>query len=128
MDATGNAAKKTGQQWWQDWRWVAATAALVGMLGFASFVATTVIANAQVEEQGPVIDRLTELAENNASAIAQIENNQAGIDELVAFIRDLQAQEDPADPGTVQTFIDLLCASSDPVRQAACADLEGATP
>lgn len=127
MDAEGNRRRAGGAQWWQDWRWVGAVALLFIAVGFVVFVTISVLTRAEVEEQGPVIDRLSELAENNAAAIEQIERNQAGIDELVAFVRDVQAQPD-TDDGTVQTFIDLLCASSDPARQAACTELEGASP
>lgn len=112
----------TPRRWWHDWRWIAAVAALLLGLAASTVAVKTTITDSRVGDQAEVIDRLGTLAESNAAAIRQIEHNQAGIDELVAFVRDIQ-QQDTADDHTVQTFIDLLCASSDPVRLAACAEL-----
>jgi hypothetical protein len=127
MDAEGNRRRRGGAQWWQDWRWAAAVAAVLIGVSFAVFVASTVANTAEVADQGEVIAQLSVLAESNAIAIQQIEANQEGIDELVAFVRDVQAQPD-TEPDTVRVFIELLCASSDPVRVAACNELQGAAP
>lgn len=111
---------------WHDWRWVAAVAALLLAGAISTVAIKTTITESRVGDQTEVIDRLGVLAESNASAIRQIEHNQAGIDELVEFVRDIQQQ--PSDDGSVQkavqTVVNLLCESSDPVRLAACAELQ----
>lgn len=51
---------------------------------------------------------------------------EAAADELVAFVRELKAQpQTDRTAQAVQLFTDLLCASSDPVRREACAQLTG---
>src|SRR5690606_22689317 len=59
---------------------------------------------------------------NIESALLAIERNQAGIDELVSFVRDVKEAQETGGARSVdlQIFIDLLCASDDPVRQQAC--------
>lgn len=59
--------------------------------------------------------------------LARLDDNQEGIDALVSFVEDVK--EDAADnqPVDLQVFIRLLCASDDPVRQAACVEI-GAIP
>lgn len=54
-----------------------------------------------------------------------VDRTEAAAQEIVAFVREIQAQ--PEQPNrtaeAVQTIIDVLCASSDPARQQACAEL-----
>lgn len=76
---------------------------------------------------GPLLDRVQ-------TAVVGIENNQEGIDELVAFIKTIDAQAcNGADCPPSQTeqlltnFIHILCSSDDPGQQKACREL-GYTP
>jgi hypothetical protein len=62
---------------------------------------------------GPILDRL--------------DGNQEGIDALVSFVEDVKADAADNEPVDLQVFIRLLCASDDPVRQAACIEI-GALP
>ena len=102
-------------KWYQNWRWIAAVAAFFASIAVSALAATTVVNSAH-------IDDLSVLAERNSKAITGIENNQAGIDELVAFVHDVQLRQGQGGNQS-QLFIDLLCSSSDPVRLAACAEL-----
>lgn len=126
MDRTGRAKLEAGERWWQDWRWIASTAAVLMAVGFCAFVAITVTTHEQVADQVPVIERLDRLAVANAAAIQQIEGNQTGIDSLVAFVEEVRAdQAAQGDDDTVATIFEILCSSSDPVRIEACQRLRG---
>lgn len=51
---------------------------------------------------------------------------EAAADELVAFVHEIEAQQQQPTDRTnqaVQTIITVLCASSDPARQKACTEL-----
>lgn len=123
---------------WANPKWVAAVAALIGAVSLASWAASSISTSSEVGDQGQVLERLEsiatdlgKLAEQNAVNIDQLEANQAGIDELVAFVRDLQAEaEDEGEDETVRRFLVVLCASSDPARIAVCDELraEGLIP
>lgn len=56
--------------------------------------------------------------------VSRIDHNQEGIDELVNFVHEVEAQQQNQNQsGAVQMLVDVLCASSDPVRVQACAAL-----
>lgn len=101
-------------RWYQNYRWIAAMAGFVAACAFAAFSAVTVV-------NSTTIDDLSKIAEANAHAIDGIERNQAGIDELVAFVAEIRARTGPS--GT-ERIIQMLCESSDPVRQEACHRLQ----
>jgi hypothetical protein len=111
--------------WWKRPAYVTASAGLVLSLAFSAFVANTILTRDDVSDLTTVVGQLQDLAAANAKAIKGIEDNQAGINELVDFVRDMQNQPDSG--VDVQLFIDLLCASEDPVRRNACIEL-GYTP
>lgn len=113
-------------RWFQRPAYIAALAALIASLALATLAASNVATGNDLDDQGTVLQRLDDIAVDNHSTLEAIERNQAGVDELVAFVRDLQARPAP-EAVNVQTFIDLLCASDDPVRLAACEQL-GANP
>lgn len=106
--------------------YIAALAALIAAIALGTVAATTVITGGKVDDQGPILERIDKLAVENRSTLDAVERNQAGVDELVEFVRDIQARPD-AGASDRQLFIDLLCASEDPVRIAACQEL-GAIP
>lgn len=124
MDLPGKEKRRAGEKWWQDWRWIAAVAGLLAAGAFISFVITTIATNESVTDIDPILKELKVLAESNAHEIERIDASQAGIDELVAFVRDIQ-QRQPGPNSNAQMFIDLLCSSSDPVRLEACHRLRG---
>lgn len=118
-------------EWYKRPKWLASLAALIAALSFAGFVTTTVMTSNRVDTSTEKVDAAALLAEANAKSLEKIEeaiegiqHNQEGIDELVEFVRDLQAQ--PPSNGTqqaVQQVITLLCASEDPVRRQACEEI-----
>jgi hypothetical protein len=75
------------------------------------------------------IDRIDQTVDRIEASSTRTE---AAADELVAFVREIQAQQ-PCAPTTTQEttttqqavalLLDVLCASSDPARQKACAEL-----
>lgn len=62
---------------------------------------------------------------SNGEVLTRLDRNQAGIDELVGFVHELQADQSGSSgqSETVTLIMDLLCASSDPDRVEACAAL-----
>lgn len=59
----------------------------------------------------------------NKITLDRLDHNQAGIDELVNFVHDLEKQQQITSSGpspTAVKFQELLCSSSDPVRVEAC--------
>lgn len=94
---------------------------------------------------GYYVSRLSTSVDHIDGAVARIERSstktEAAASELVAFVHEVQAQTPcgttttsttaPCQPTAgsqgqsqvVTMLVDLLCASSDPVRQQACADL-----
>lgn len=109
-------------KWWQRPAYIAALAALCASVALGTIGVNAIITNA-------ALDRLDQVALDNRTTLEAIEDNQAGVDELVAFVRDLQ-DNPSADTETqriVTQILDLLCASEDPVRIAACVEL-GFTP
>lgn len=103
-------------RWWQRPLWLGALAAFVLAVAQCAFVLT-------VADQGAVLDELSKVADSNGQAISSIEKNQEGIDELVAFVRDLKDRPGSSSQA-VEEVLRLLCASSDPARQAACAEIQ----
>jgi hypothetical protein len=95
---------------------------LIAALSFAAFVTTTIVTSKEVGSAGSVAVDNQESLEAIERAIEGIQGNQEGIDVLVNFVRDMQAQPEE-EPANLQVFIDLLCSSEDPVRLAACAKL-----
>lgn len=106
------------QVWYKRPKWLAALAALVAAWSFAGFVTTTVVTSRQAEVNSENIGSLEQVVE-------ELRRNQEGIDELVAFVRDLQSQppDNNSTARAVQQVLDMLCASSDPVRMEACSQL-----
>lgn len=121
-------------RWWQRPKYIAALAALVFALSFSAFAYrtwTTALdvgeTKENISEYEPIIARLDNLAEDNAKNIASLEKNQVGIDTLVDFVNDLRRErvQNEQPPSSGDPYIRLLCASSDPIRQAACAEIQG---
>lgn len=124
VDLTKDDAAPT--HWYARPQWLAALAALIAASSFAGFVTTTVFTSERTSENSEDIGSLEHVVAELQSAVQGIEKNQEGIDELVAFVRDLQSQ--PQGNGTrdaVEQVLDVLCASSDPVRVQACSELVG---
>lgn len=111
------------QQWYKRPKWLAALASFIAACSFAAFVTTTIFTSAEAEKTGSNVEDLE-------GAIRAIEENQKGIDELVTFVRDLQQQRPPSSAGNTERLfgeaMELLCASSDPVRLEACQRLRQA--
>lgn len=126
MDQHGKDMRERGVKWWQDWRWIAAMAAFLAMTSFTVFVGTTVRTNDSVQNAEPVLEQLARISESNALELRRLEQSQQGIDELVAYVRRLQQEDEQDDRVDLQVFIDLLCADSDPVRVQKCEEI-GAT-
>jgi len=104
-------------KWWQRPAYIASIAALVAAVALGTLGVSALITN-------DALDRLDQVAGDNRATLEAIERNQAGVDELVDFVHDLQ--QAPPDDNTEQVvnriFV-LLCASEDPVRIAACTEL-----
>jgi hypothetical protein len=103
--------------------------ALVVCLGSQAFTALRLIdiGHKQVvsaDNRDDDISRLTDIAVDVKKATERLDSNQAGIDVLVSYVEELKAN---AGGDNGQKFVDLLCASSDPVRIKACQEL-GALP
>lgn len=89
--------------WWKKPAWLASLAAFIAAIAFSIFVFTAV---------------------SNKETLDAIEKNQAGIDELVGFVRDVERQQgQQGESDTVRNLYTLLCASEDPVRIKACEQL-----
>lgn len=113
-------------RWFQRPAYIAALAGLIASIALGTLAASNVATGNDLDDQGAVLDRIDRLAVENRSTLDAVERNQAGTDELVAFVRDLQSRPEP-ETDDRQMFVDLLCASEDPVRLAACEEL-GAIP
>lgn len=108
---------------WDNPRWIGAIAALILAVSFSVFVYTNVRTNRSV-------DTLKSVADANKTVLDRIDHNQAGIDELVNFVHEVQAQQSQQGNGQSQVVVQLeqiLCTSSDPIRVEACQRL-GITP
>lgn len=121
-----SAADPTQRQmrWFQRPGYVAALAGLLAAIALAVMAASNLDTGNEIDDQGAILTRIDRLAIENRSTLEAVERNQAGVDELVEFVRDIQAEPET---NTTQMFVDLLCASEDPVRLAACREL-GAIP
>lgn len=111
-------------------RWIAALAALVFAISFSVFVYTNVRTNRTVDNSATVIGQLKTVADSNKDVLDRIDHNQAGIDELVNFVHEVEAQQPQQGNGQSQVVNQLeqiLCSSSDPIRIEACQRL-GITP
>lgn len=79
---------------------------------------------------GYYTSHLTRSVDDIDGSVKRIEQSstrtEAAAAELVAFVHEVQAQSSATSGGqsqAVQMILSVLCASSDPVRQKACADL-----
>lgn len=125
MNITSDTPRRE-MHWWQDWKWVASIATLLFVIAFSTFVFTTVKTGNTVDKNSPVISQLNDLAKSNAATLDRLDKNQAGIDELVAFVHEVEAQQSAQGAGQsqiVKDLIEILCSSSDPVRVEACVRL-----
>lgn len=114
-------------KWWQDWKFAGAIGVVFLGVGLIMFALSTNRTADSVEAQQPVIERLDSLAQNNNIHLEALRRNQAGIDALVAYVEEAKAKE-AAGQDAVTFLVDLLCSSEDPVRQAACAEIQGDSP
>lgn len=82
---------------------------------------------------GFFVSRLSGSVDHIDGAVARIERSstktEASASELVDFVHEIQAQQtastgNQGQSQVVQMLVDLICASSDPVRQQACAALK----
>lgn len=106
----------TYSHWWQNWKWIASIAFLIFSIGVI-FIGTSSI-------------RATNQLDTQTNILKKLDQNQAGIDELVNFVHDVVKQQASSSGGQSQTVVqifNLLCSSSDPVRIEACKQL-GLTP
>jgi peptidoglycan hydrolase CwlO-like protein len=105
-------------------RTIWAAAALVGALSFAAFAVTTIVDNKETEQlQDSDAEQDIDITANR-KALEDIAKTLAGVEELVKYVRDVKDRaEQEGDPVDLTIFVDLLCASEDPVRLAACAKL-----
>lgn len=58
--------------------------------------------------------------QNQLTILDRLNANQSGIDELVKFVHDVQAQQGNGNTEVVDKIYELLCASNDPIRLEAC--------
>lgn len=115
------------KRWWQNPQWVKAVAFLIFAVGNTTWALTTVATQNDVQDAEAAFDDLAALTDGNRATLDRLADNQAGIDVLVSFVREVQAQQEAAEGGSgdaVQTLITILCASSDPVRIEACQALQ----
>ena len=107
-------------KWYKRPKYVAAIAALL-FAGAQLTVALTLLQISHTQQQNK------QTLDQTAVIVNKIDTNQIGIDELVRFVRDVQAQLSVSTQGGVNQAVKdietLLCLSDDPVRQQACVDL-----
>jgi uncharacterized iron-regulated membrane protein len=111
---------------WQDWRWIAAIAIFIFALAITTLAVTTVQTNNTIDQNSPLFAELKTLTEQNHDALSQLQNNQAGINELVTFVHQVEAQQAQNGNGNsaaVNQLEQVLCATTDPARIAACQQL-----
>jgi len=108
-------AKELYQDQVTRWRrlWAVTFGALILVLGSGAVTVNLLLDASRVRNR--------ELSQID-QVIQEISDNQAGIDELVSFVRDV-AETQNEEEFDLTVFIDLLCSSEDPARQAACAAL-----
>lgn len=121
QDPVTRVTPRSQMHWWQDWKWVASIAFVVAAIAIGAWSLASIRTNVTV-------DKLAGIAADNQNTLTRLDRNQAGIDELVAFVHEFQAQQASQASGQGQSkvatdIIALLCSSSDPVRQAACHQL-----
>lgn len=94
---------------------------------------STVVLIVLVVALGFFVSRLSGSVDHIDGAVARIERSstktEASASELVDFVHEIQAQQtastgNQGQSQVVQMLVDLICASSDPVRQQACAALK----
>ncbi len=115
MDSEGTHQEALGRKWWQDWRWIAACAALV-------FSVAALMASGQVRinanknaERDVKVEETVDNTEDIKLILEGIAENQRLIAQNQESILTNQAG--------IDVIAELVCASSDPVRRAACAEL-----
>lgn len=97
---------------------------LIAAMAFAAFATTTVLDNAETEDLQDTAERQGEDITANEQAIADIAATLDGVTVLVEYVEDLKAaQEAEGNDADLSIFVDLLCASEDPVRLEACRQL-----
>lgn len=134
MDEAGQQQQKQGQKWFQDWRWVASIAALLFGIAGGAFAITSVETGSEINDQTEILEQIETISGQNAAELEQLERNQAGIEELLQFVRRAQTEggDDVVTREEIQAFFQLLCASTDPIRNQACDELaaqqQGASP
>jgi hypothetical protein len=115
------------RRWWQDWKLAAAVAAMFLGVGLTMFALSFTRTADSVEGLEPVVDRLDALSQTNSDHLEALRRNQEGIDSLVSYVEEAQAAE-AAGEDAVTFIVDLLCASEDPVRVAACEEIHRRQP
>jgi hypothetical protein len=106
--------------WYKRPRYVWAVAVLLFALAQLTIGLTLLhISDTQKKNQSTI--------DQTSVVVNKIDNNQVGIDELVKFVHEVEAQQAAStQAGTSQAVVDietLLCSSADAVRQQACTDL-----
>lgn len=122
---------RSQMHWWQDWKWIASIAFLIAAIAVGSWALSSVQTQRTVDDQTPILNQLKNIAEqnnqlgqDNKATLTQLTKNQAGIDELVTFVHEVEAQQQAQGQSkVVNDIITILCSSSDPVRQQACTQL-----
>lgn len=102
---------------WHDWRWVAAVAGFIASLGIVAFAVSAV-------ENGTLLEEVKHQNTQLQVQTDRLDRNQAGIDELVSFVREIRNRNNREAQSSAQMFVELLCSSEDPIRRAACQKLQ----
>lgn len=114
------------RHWWQNPKfWASVAAVLLALSTIAGqYVAHNTLS--EIREVKGTFNGLSEIAKTNSDALLALEKNQEGIDELVAFVHELQEDDGESDGGgqSGQVFVDLLCNTTDPATDNVCRQLE----
>lgn len=105
--------------WWQNPKWIASVAFLIFSFAFLTVAVTSYQLNRKQDSRAKTLDNID-------NVVTRLDRNQVGIDELVAFVHEVEASQAKTQGGTSKAagdIITLLCTSSDEVRLAACAQL-----
>lgn len=115
--------------WWQNWKWIASVAfalfvVMVGGITILTFQAqrdsskTLKKANQAVE----IAQAAVTLQEQNNRILERLDVSQADLDELLAFVHQLQeSMANPQEGQSTKDFFTILCAN--PVYAEVCARL-----
>jgi hypothetical protein len=105
----------------KDWRFVAALAALAGAIALIILTVILFSNSYKADQRDAKAEEAVDIAKDVKAIAEDLKVQGDDVQVLVDYVEDLKANDDGRSSATL--FIDLLCASEDPVRLAACAEV-----